>query len=160
MESMSKKSRFCKSNDGIEDRLSGLPDEVIVHILSLMPTLDAVTTMLLRRFRNLWTLVPALHFDFHRRMLWPDDEQSSIPEAFLRFACFVKNVLILHTRSTIDAFRLSIGNYQEKSTSLYLHKSISYYAYTLWLYAPPLRAWTSSPHGNFKKNIAYTRLWK
>ncbi|XP_074272708.1 F-box/FBD/LRR-repeat protein At5g56420-like isoform X2 [Silene latifolia] len=60
MQSISKKRRTCESNDGMEDRLSGLPDEVIVHILSFMPTLDAVRTMLIRQLRNLWTLVPAL----------------------------------------------------------------------------------------------------
>ncbi|XP_021755429.1 F-box/LRR-repeat protein At3g26922-like [Chenopodium quinoa] len=45
------------------DRLSELPDELLVHILSFLPTTDAVRTVLLRRFGNLWTLIPTLTFE-------------------------------------------------------------------------------------------------
>ncbi|XP_074272694.1 F-box/FBD/LRR-repeat protein At5g56420-like isoform X3 [Silene latifolia] len=114
MESMSKNSTSCESNDGIEDRLSGLPDELIVHILSFMPTLDAVRTMLLRRFQNLWTFVPALRFDFHE-MICIDDKPPSTHVAFSSFTCFVRNALLLNRRSTIDTFRLCIGELGEKS---------------------------------------------
>ncbi|XP_074270834.1 FBD-associated F-box protein At5g56370-like [Silene latifolia] len=110
MESMSKKSRSCESNDGIEDRLSGLPDELILHILSLMPTLDAVRTMLLQRFRNLWTLVPALSFENYGRISRMADKPPSTHVASSSFACFVQNALLLNRRSTIDTFRLCIGN--------------------------------------------------
>ncbi|KAH9625248.1 hypothetical protein KSS87_001750 [Heliosperma pusillum] len=41
MQSMSKKTTSCETNDGIKDRLRHMPYQVIVHILSLMPTLDA-----------------------------------------------------------------------------------------------------------------------
>ncbi|XP_074272710.1 F-box/LRR-repeat protein At3g26922-like [Silene latifolia] len=116
MESMSKKSRSCESNDGIEDRLSGLPDELIVHILSLMPTLDAVRTMLIQRFRNLWTLVPALSFENYGRISRMADKPPSTHVASSSFACFVQNALLLNRRSTIDTFRLCICNSDKKST--------------------------------------------
>ncbi|KAH9604821.1 hypothetical protein KSS87_017063 [Heliosperma pusillum] len=41
MQSMSKTTTNCETNDGIKDRLRHMLDQVIVHILSLMPTLDA-----------------------------------------------------------------------------------------------------------------------
>ncbi|XP_074307286.1 F-box/LRR-repeat protein At3g26922-like [Silene latifolia] len=98
------------------DRLSEMPDQVIVHILSFMPTRDAVKTMLLRRFGNLWTMLPALSFDFDDHDVSDENEDGGyeekdriISEAFSRFARFVRNVLLLHRRSTIDSFYLDIG---------------------------------------------------
>ncbi|KNA22157.1 hypothetical protein SOVF_036790 isoform B [Spinacia oleracea] len=61
MGSTSKKRKNSKTNDG-RDRLSELPDEVLVHILSFLPILDAVQTVSVRRFGDLWTLLPCLNF--------------------------------------------------------------------------------------------------
>ncbi|CAB4277312.1 unnamed protein product [Prunus armeniaca] len=44
-----------------EDRISALPDAIICHILSFLPTSDAVTTCFLsNRWKNMWTLVPTV----------------------------------------------------------------------------------------------------
>ncbi|XP_074307295.1 F-box/FBD/LRR-repeat protein At5g56420-like [Silene latifolia] len=111
------------------DSLSEMPDQVIVHILSCMPTRDAVRTMLLRRFGKLWTMVHALSFDFNDHYVRNDinyddfddvedendayeEEQRIMSEAFSRFARFVRNVLMLHRRSSIDSFHLDIGDYK------------------------------------------------
>ncbi|KAK9757578.1 hypothetical protein RND81_01G171800 [Saponaria officinalis] len=102
------------------DRLSELPDEVIVHILSFLPTLDAVT-MLLRHFRNLWTSVPTLKFDLDayidgmiRLHLYDDlwTTNGLISRAFLRFSEFVRNVLTLHKGPTIDTFHILIDHFK------------------------------------------------
>ena len=43
------------------DRLGALPDEVLQHVLSFLPSRDAVRTCLLaRRWRHQWKSVPAL----------------------------------------------------------------------------------------------------
>ncbi|XP_074307644.1 F-box protein At4g09920-like [Silene latifolia] len=91
------------------DRLSELPDDVIVHILSFLPILDAVRTVLLRRFRNLWTLVPILNCDLYEVLKnlvpnnqWPHNE-------VWRFNIFLRNVVALHKRSLIDKFHLHLG---------------------------------------------------
>ncbi|XP_074307258.1 F-box/FBD/LRR-repeat protein At4g26340-like [Silene latifolia] len=99
------------------DRLSEMPDEVIVHILSYLPIVDAVRTMLIRPFGNLWTLVPNLDFDLEKvhSMLVPDDDWRSIDVR--RFFIFVRNVLILHKRPFIDKFSLSYLNGDDERRS-------------------------------------------
>lgn len=45
----------------LEDRLSELPNSLILHILELLPTIDAVrTTILSNRWKNLWTTIGCL----------------------------------------------------------------------------------------------------
>ncbi|XP_074284849.1 putative F-box protein At1g49610 [Silene latifolia] len=106
----------------VNDRLSVLPDPILVHILSFLPTLDSVRTMLLKRFGTLWTLLPNLDFDDSTFDIWynlcPDnvdagdgggddnDEYSSVNWAFF---IFVRNVLVRHRRPKITRFRVSIG---------------------------------------------------
>ncbi|XP_074272686.1 F-box/FBD/LRR-repeat protein At5g56420-like [Silene latifolia] len=83
-----------------------------------MPTLDAVRTMLHRRFQNLWAMVPSLSFDFEDysdEMIWIDGKPPNNDVAFSSFACFVRNVLMLYRRSTIDNFCLTISNLGEKA---------------------------------------------
>ncbi|CAO2152732.1 unnamed protein product [Urochloa humidicola] len=44
------------------DRLSALPDDILQHVLSFLPSVDVADTMCLvaRRWRNLWRSTPAL----------------------------------------------------------------------------------------------------
>ena len=50
-----------KTADGSADRLSGLPEGLLLDLLSFLPSRDAVRTCVLaRRWRNLWKEVPAL----------------------------------------------------------------------------------------------------
>ncbi|KAK9757568.1 hypothetical protein RND81_01G171100 [Saponaria officinalis] len=128
MESRTKKMIPSEGTNGSEDRLSEdrlseMPDHLIVHILSFMPTLDAVKTMLLRRFGNLWTLVPSLTFHTweYDEVIWPDKEDKPVDEVFSSFARFIRNVLMLHKRPTIDSFHLYIISF---GVQLKDHKSI------------------------------------
>ncbi|XP_019058571.1 PREDICTED: FBD-associated F-box protein At5g56370-like [Tarenaya hassleriana] len=46
------------------DRISVLPDELLLRILSLVPMKDVVRTMILsKRWQSLWTMVPKLEYN-------------------------------------------------------------------------------------------------
>ncbi|XP_021740206.1 F-box/FBD/LRR-repeat protein At5g56420-like [Chenopodium quinoa] len=101
-----KKASMMKNN--ARDRLSELPDDILVHILSFLPILDAVRTVLIRRFGNLWTLVSSLNFrdsEFLKPENWPNGAIES-DEQGLRFGRFVRNVLKLHKRFPVNKFLL------------------------------------------------------
>ncbi|XP_074272662.1 F-box/FBD/LRR-repeat protein At3g26920-like [Silene latifolia] len=88
----------CSSEGDVgRDRLSEMPDEVLVNILSFMETLDAVSTVLLRRFGNLWTLIHNLEFDTYY-----------VREGKAWIRRFVRNVLMLHQKPSIDSFVLYV----------------------------------------------------
>jgi len=56
-----KRGRRKYSHDVKEDRLSDLPDYVILHILSFLDTRRAVQTCILsKRWNNLWKHLPSL----------------------------------------------------------------------------------------------------
>ncbi|KAM5586295.1 FBD-associated F-box protein [Rosa sericea] len=84
-----------------QDRISGLPDEILCHILSFTSTVDAVKASLLsHRWENMWLSVPTLYLcddDFC------SDEREFDPE---RFVAFVDRALFLRGSSSIH--RISI----------------------------------------------------
>lgn len=64
MKSRSKKHDCYDKEGNYKDRLSELPDEILVNILSFLPIRCAVRTVLLRRFGKLWTLLRTLKFSY------------------------------------------------------------------------------------------------
>ncbi|XP_065871856.1 putative F-box/LRR-repeat protein At3g18150 [Euphorbia lathyris] len=88
-----------------EDRISALPDSILQHILSLLPsTKQAIQTGILsKRWENQWTQVPVLIFD----------STGMCYENFLRF---IDNTLILHDCSKINEFHLKYCYSDRKDT--------------------------------------------
>ncbi|CAG7865441.1 unnamed protein product [Brassica rapa] len=55
--------KITKRIEVLEDKISALPDDLLVQILLLVPTKDAVATMILsKRWRYIWTMVPKLDY--------------------------------------------------------------------------------------------------
>ncbi|XP_010505483.1 PREDICTED: F-box protein At3g03040-like [Camelina sativa] len=88
------------------DLLSSLPDEVRCHILSFLTTKEAaLTSVLSKKWGNLFALVPNLDFD-DSEFLHPEDgkrERDGILESFMGF---VDTVLALQANSPIHKFSL------------------------------------------------------
>ncbi|PRQ52915.1 putative F-box domain, leucine-rich repeat domain, L domain-containing protein [Rosa chinensis] len=88
--------------------LNDLPDEILLHILSFLPTLDAVNTSLIsRRWRPLWSLVPSLNFSYHLFPPAPESDLNPTQDQAQFFAHFIDRALILRPDSPIQTFRLS-----------------------------------------------------
>lgn len=83
-----------------EDRISELPDSVIHHILSLLPsTKESIqTSVLSKRWHNQWTHVPVLIFN-----------NSGMSDT--NFSRFIDNTLLLHDCSKIHKFHIRSNEY-------------------------------------------------
>lgn len=88
------------------DRISSLPDDVLCHILSLLPTKHAVATSILSsRWVNLWAFLPIIDLD-NSLYLNPSKKESNS----VLFLDFVERVLSLNKSQTVHKFRLHIHN--------------------------------------------------
>ncbi|XP_009126941.1 F-box/FBD/LRR-repeat protein At5g56420 [Brassica rapa] len=86
--------------DDYRDRISRLPDDFLLQILSRLPTKDVVAMSLLsKRWRFLWTLVPKLNFDVRLH-------DNTCP----KFTKFVDRSLLLHKAPTLESLRVKIGS--------------------------------------------------
>ncbi|KEH20275.1 putative F-box domain, FBD domain, leucine-rich repeat domain, L domain-containing protein [Medicago truncatula] len=86
-----------------EDRLSSLPDSILCHILSFLPTRTSVATMTLvsHRWRHLWEHLQVFDFDDY------DYDPHFYDDSFKKFASFVNAVLTLRRSRNIRKFRLN-----------------------------------------------------
>ncbi|XP_078154371.1 F-box protein At4g22280-like [Carex rostrata] len=105
------KARGNEENDDI-DRISSLPDEVCMHILSFVSTKEAVQTCILsKRWINTWASVPDLKFDIKEFRLpkiiakefsWASEKSLTN----LRFERVLRSVLEKRDTSCVNRFQL------------------------------------------------------
>ncbi|PQP92280.1 F-box/LRR-repeat protein [Prunus yedoensis var. nudiflora] len=90
-------------DEASNENLNDLPQELLLHILTFLPTLDSIQTSLIsQKWRPIWSRVPSLNFPFE---LFPSYEPPFDTRQF--FAEFIDRVLILRSHSPIHTFRLS-----------------------------------------------------
>ncbi|KAK2972459.1 hypothetical protein RJ640_003885 [Escallonia rubra] len=100
----------CRTNGG-DDRLSNLPDEILCHILSFLPTKNAVATSILSsRYSSLWSYIPVLDFPYQRHLHSPQ-----------KFMEFVNKVLAGNRSPSINTFKLSFENCTNSKTNHSVH---------------------------------------
>ncbi|CAB4277293.1 unnamed protein product [Prunus armeniaca] len=106
MGSKSKPLRLKKKSKREEkDRISELPDSILCHMLSFIPTEYAVRTSILStRWKSIWASVPNLDFEFRDdSVLWAHEYDS---ESHARFFTFVDRVLSCRDPLDIKKCRL------------------------------------------------------
>ncbi|XP_024168725.2 F-box/LRR-repeat protein At3g59190 isoform X1 [Rosa chinensis] len=114
---MASKSKLQKSS--IEDRISGWPDAILCHILSCCTTREAVqTSVLSRRWKNVWASVPSLDLDEQKYHL--DYVNRTLPRplryVLSSFPQFVNRLLLF--RSPINIHRLHLKTTMTSDASL------------------------------------------
>ncbi|KAL3626600.1 hypothetical protein CASFOL_030149 [Castilleja foliolosa] len=78
------------------DRLSTLPDDILCHILSFLPTKISVSTSILStRWRSIWAHVPTLDFDHN--------DYGTVTSGIQNI---ISRVMSLHKAQTLDSLRL------------------------------------------------------
>ncbi|KAJ4706769.1 F-box protein [Melia azedarach] len=93
------------SNQEKEDRISGLPDPILCHILSFLPTKDAVATSILSSsWKLVWTSLTNLCFD--DRLCLEEITGVLTNDASTMFENFVNRVLVLSYPVDINKFSL------------------------------------------------------
>lgn len=110
---MDSRSKMCKSGSGIisvvEDRLSSLPDDTLIQILSLLPTKNAAAICVLSK--GLWRVFPLLtSLDFDVSPISLCMEHPYAVELYPSFVTFVCNVLQAYQSPIISRFRLGVGS--------------------------------------------------
>ncbi|KFK33614.1 hypothetical protein AALP_AA5G036800 [Arabis alpina] len=82
-----------------EDRISHLPEALLVHILSLLPTKNVVATSALsKQWRHVWKMVPKLEFVSYRN--------KSKHETFSEIVC---RVLLSHKAPVLESLHLDFN---------------------------------------------------
>ncbi|XP_048235699.1 F-box protein At4g09920-like [Ricinus communis] len=103
---MSSASKRQRAN---HDRISGLPEPVLCHILSFLDTVDAVKNSILSRiWRHTWTSVGDLEF---HDSLCPNRRSKRAKLAHMKsFVDFMNRVLMLHKHPYIERLSPTLNN--------------------------------------------------
>ncbi|KAK9689147.1 hypothetical protein RND81_09G038600 [Saponaria officinalis] len=103
-----------------KDVISSLPNCVLSHILSFLPTKDAVgTSILSTRWQHLWTGLP--NIDFDDKLVYFTGTNSS---EYIPFQNFVERVLIHRDVINVTKFRLSCTVWCKTRVSSWISSAI------------------------------------
>jgi hypothetical protein len=127
------------AQNNTRNRISNLPDSLLCHILSFLPTIEALFTSLLSsRWKTVWTLVPNLYFDVDKiekilNSLSSDQYQFSFAQILFR-------VWALRNVNRVQKFRLKCRHFDIDPIDVdscvrvviardveHIHLNISYY---------------------------------
>ncbi|XP_059658984.1 F-box/FBD/LRR-repeat protein At4g00160-like [Cornus florida] len=94
----------------LEDRINGLPDVILISILSLLTMKEAGRSSLLsKRWRYIWTYIAALNFDASHiidAILLADDREKEVEAQRPLYLSWINQVVKSHKAPTIDEFRV------------------------------------------------------
>ncbi|CAK9143463.1 unnamed protein product [Ilex paraguariensis] len=101
------KTSVAREANTLEDRISQLPDEILVSILSRLTVIEAVSASLLSRIWSyLWTYIPVLNFDDSKRLHDLKLGCKSLKKEAHKYVSFVNQVLNSYQGPSIELFRV------------------------------------------------------
>ncbi|CAA7056498.1 unnamed protein product [Microthlaspi erraticum] len=99
-----------KKDTGSTDRISNLPEALICHILSFLPTEDSAWTSLLsRKWRYLFAYSPNLNFDASVKRFHPGTSRRVRTLILSVLTSFVDRVLVWRGDAAVNKFSLKCG---------------------------------------------------
>lgn len=119
-------ARVHKMNNYVEeDRISQLPDEILITILSLLPFVEAASTNVLsKRWKYLWTYAKCLCFDVPKKSIAMRNNKTLVVVERPKFISWVNRVLQLHQSSNITEFKVSFD--LDRNSSCDIDKWLSF----------------------------------
>ncbi|XP_040379141.1 MEIOTIC F-BOX protein MOF-like [Oryza brachyantha] len=111
---------------GGADRLSALPDGVLHVILSFLPPPQMVrTTMLSRRWRDLWCSTPYINIDQPEFGIRINVREPIQEEVWAKFEDFTTNMLLFHCNTvSLDKFRLCAQSQHRRAVERWIRLGI------------------------------------
>ncbi|CAF2132274.1 BnaA03g50140D [Brassica napus] len=100
-----------------EDRISALPEDLLVTILLHVPIKDAIATMILsKRWRFIWTILPKLEYDFFSDgdeddddKVVDNDDDDDDDESKKTSWCFFDKSMELHKAPVLTTLLIKLG---------------------------------------------------
>ncbi|XP_078154545.1 F-box/FBD/LRR-repeat protein At4g00160-like isoform X2 [Carex rostrata] len=105
---------MMEGGDFARDRISGLPDPLLTHILSFLPIEEAVCTCILaKRWIKVWASLPVLIFLYDPVDNLTTNEYRKLEAKFL---LFVRSVISHREKITLDTFKLTLLNAEREDS--------------------------------------------
>lgn len=112
----------------VDDRISELPDVLIQHILSFLPTKQVVqSTILSARWKHMWTTFPILRFDgsYFDSKLWRSDFKKVLE--IQAKVDFVEKTLQSHRRQRLSINKFTLTDrWLERNSVSFLDRWIGF----------------------------------
>lgn len=94
-----------KADNHFEDRISQLPNDILIHILSPLTLKEAGrSSVLAHRWRDLWKFTPVLNFEAPESVRFFEITRTEREKS--KFVTWVNQVLRLHHCPSLDEFRV------------------------------------------------------
>uniref|UniRef100_A0A0D9W5B6 F-box domain-containing protein n=1 Tax=Leersia perrieri TaxID=77586 RepID=A0A0D9W5B6_9ORYZ len=121
-----------------DDHLSALPDGVLHVILSFLPALEMVrTTVLSRRWRDLWCYTPYINIDQRELGIQVRYNLRPPEEKWAKFENFTTNMLLFHCNTVfLDKFRLYAQSQHSRDVEKWIRRGIKYSPRVLKILTP------------------------
>ncbi|KAJ3690766.1 hypothetical protein LUZ61_019930 [Rhynchospora tenuis] len=132
------------------DRISELHDSILTHILSYLPTKEAVRTQILsKRWRNVWASVPVLDinfadfwYDYINSCLTYTTFVSGYSEFHEKFVKFVDTVLASRQVQQVDRFKqVNFNHHHHLPVRRWIHHVVQQLPRVLSIYLRPRLDW-------------------
>ncbi|XP_060967877.1 putative F-box/FBD/LRR-repeat protein At1g78760 [Cannabis sativa] len=120
-------SSSTKALDDFQDRISNLPDAIILHILSFLPTIDVVSTSFLsHRWKLMWYLIPDLSFSITTTNYKTVKEQEKALNYIDLCLEHRKRGMYFIRDSFLNSFKLQMDCYYKRKTGRYIDKWLAF----------------------------------